>query len=436
VGFLSGVGALIAIEAIRTILLVEKVYKQYEAVSSLLVELRAPDKFSELLLLYGLKDLGNLSRFFISVGKDEVRNFWRDCIARASIKWSVLTYARPDETWGLTSWGEEALAIQRERIVSGCTIERVFIVEDEDEKNKLYEIMKRHSLQGINVFWLLKSDLLANETAAAYCNEIGTLDFAVVDDSWVYRTLFDRQRTIVGANATKSEEMCKKAAWLIRQAQGLARGKKNVVQAALGGEAAANGEPKRLAVSTIKLDGQSGVVIPPGAAGMRLVISGENLKGASITSSDECIRLQATSNDDDHVIETLVSISPDASPGDYTLNTAAPGGSAQINLKVMHEDAPSNLALSYDTTNSDNPPKLSPDKTEAVPITITGRFLKGAKIEVTIPGGPRINVRDNSNDNRLTAVVTVEAGTPAGVYELRIANSSNKSAPVLFKFVR
>src|SRR5258705_48990 len=88
-GFLVGIFALLAIEIARLIPLVERMYHQSEAVTLLLTELRAPDRFSEILLLYGLRDLSSLSKSMVSVGRDETRQFWRDCVARASIKWSV-----------------------------------------------------------------------------------------------------------------------------------------------------------------------------------------------------------------------------------------------------------------------------------------------------------------------------------------------------------
>lgn len=233
IGFLLGISALFAIETARLIPLVEKIYQQYQAVNALLESLRATDKFSEILLLYGLKDLHNLSNSCVSVGKDDVRPFWKDCVARAKSKWTVFTYARVDETWGL-SWAQEALAIQRERLISGCTIERVFIVDDVAEKAQLQAIMEEHSKTGVTVFWLLKSDILSNTTAKEYLTRVGTLDFGVADDTWVYRTVFDAQRNITGANAIKDQDVRDKAVWLIKEAQGAARGKNNLIQVAIG----------------------------------------------------------------------------------------------------------------------------------------------------------------------------------------------------------
>jgi hypothetical protein len=434
-GLLVGITSLFAIETTRMIPLVEKIYHQYEAVNTLLRELQAPDKFSEILLLHGLKDLGHLSQSSISVSKDDVRNFWRDCLARADTKWSVLTYALADETWGITSWSNKALAIQEERIVSGCTIERVFVVDNIDERKRLQEIMEEHSRRGIKVFWVLKDELLANKAANESWRKIGTLDVAVVDVSWVYKTSFDQQRNIIGASATKSKAIFEAATLLISEAQGLAAIKKNIVQVAIEGGDAQNNAPSLPKVSVAKLDGQPDAEISPGTKDAHLVISGENLAGARISSSSNLISFEKT-GEIPQSVEAKISISPDATPGDYEVNVTTSAGAAQLKIPVKHKDAPANLRLSYGLT--DTPPNLDPAKDEDVEITISGNYLKGATLDgVQIsPGGLEIKVKDNSKDDRLSAVITVRVGTPAGDYALKVKNLSGKESTVAFKVVR
>jgi hypothetical protein len=48
--------------------------------------------------------------------------------------------------------------------------------------------------------------------------ELRTLDVAVVDGSWVYRTHLDRQRKITGASAMIGSALVKQADFLVNEA--------------------------------------------------------------------------------------------------------------------------------------------------------------------------------------------------------------------------
>jgi hypothetical protein len=431
-GLAVGIAALFALETARMIPLIEKIYHQYEAVNTLLKEFQAPDKFSEVLLLHGLKDLGQLSQSSISVGKEDVRDFWRDCLARATSKWSVLTYALPDDTWGITSWSNKALAIQQERIVSDCTIERVFIFDNIDERNRLEHIMEDHSRRGIKVFWLLKNELLANKTANDCWKTIGSLDVAVVDDSWVYLTSLDEHRKMVGAKATKGANIVRAAALLISEARALAATKKNIVQVAMGGENAESRQltPKILAIET----NQSDAEFSPGTTDAELVISGENLTGAVLSSSSDLISLTKV-REIPHKVEAKISVSPDIEPGEYELSFTTSGGVVQKKIPIKHKDAPTTLNIVYEGPAA---PKLDPGKDGLLAITIVGKYLKGATVAMgtTSHEGLNVEVQNNSSDNQLRVLVNVSAATPSGEYELQVTNQSGKNSIVRFKVDR
>jgi hypothetical protein len=431
IGFLAGLAALFAIETYRMIPLVEKIYHQYEAANTLLKQFEAPDKFSEILLLHGLKDLGQLSQSSISVNKDDVREFWRDCLARANIKWSVLTYALPDDTWGISSWSRRALAIQQERIVSNCTIERVFIFDDVNEKDRLQPIMEHHSGCGIKVFWLLKPDLLANRTANDCLKIIGSLDVAVVDDSWVYMTSLDEQRNMVGAKATKSARIVQLATLLINEAQALATEKGNIVQVMIGGD---NSQDKALVpkIQNTKLADQSKAEFSPGTTAAEFMIQGENLTGAVLSSASELISFEKTSEVSQYV-GAKISVSPDAHPGEYELKLTTSAGAAQTNILVKHKDAPANLSV-YESADAR---RLESGKDGMLQIAIIGSYLKGATaaIEPAVQG-LTVNVVDNSNDNQLRANIAVSGTTPSGNYTLKVTNQSGKDSSVTFKVDR
>src|SRR5687767_13242253 len=106
VDFLIGLVTFFAIEMVRLNMWARRIDEQYEFISHALKAFKSSDKFSDLVLLYGLRSLGSLSKSSISVERDHVWEFWKDCMARVNSKWSVITYAKADETWFL-AWGEK-----------------------------------------------------------------------------------------------------------------------------------------------------------------------------------------------------------------------------------------------------------------------------------------------------------------------------------------
>ena len=224
-GFLIGIATLFAVEMLRIRILVDKIKTQYEVVISMKNALEPNDKFGEIALVYGLRYYGKLAKSFVSVDKDHIWDFWRDCMIRAYNKWDVLTYTTSEETWN-SGWSKKTLSIQSERIVDGCVIERIFLVESQEERNKLQEIINQKKEIGIKVSWLLKDDLLANKAARNYYNNIGSLDFAIIDNTWIYMTRLDSQRQMIGACATKDPEIVEKAKLLLIEAKGLVNTKK------------------------------------------------------------------------------------------------------------------------------------------------------------------------------------------------------------------
>jgi len=175
---------------------------------------------SELSLLYGFKNYSKISDKYIWVPKDVVWDFWKDCISRTEHKFTILSYASNEETWHLHGWREFALAIQEERLKNGCRIERLFCLETNKEKDELNNEMMIQKNIGIDVGYFLKKNLLNNKLVKKYSHEIGTLDVALIDDSWVMRGHLDNKRSFTGASASRDEELLKRVSFIIiREAQ-------------------------------------------------------------------------------------------------------------------------------------------------------------------------------------------------------------------------
>jgi len=220
--FIIGLFSFFVIELVQVRLNIIKTNGVISSISSYLNNLNPCDTFSELFLIYGLRALSKVTKDTVYVERDYIWDFWRDCISRCRNKWSVLTYTKADETWDL-GWGSTiALTIQKERIQNGCSIERIFIYDTEDEIEKLNKTMRMQRKIGIEVYYLKKREFVKNDLVKEYLKSEETLDIGISDDTWVYRTHLDKRRKMVSASASKSEGLKQKAQFLIREAKKIA----------------------------------------------------------------------------------------------------------------------------------------------------------------------------------------------------------------------
>ena len=184
---------------------------KYAQISVLFSALGERDHFFEIALIYGLRAYGRLlSEKRVVVDRDHALNFWLDSI-RGCIRWHTITYSRPGESWDLEYGDSIALAVQQERIRSGGEIKRLFLVDDDDEFEHIHRVMKEQEKVGVNVRWLLKSEIPKQRRISECIDALGTLDFALVDSSWVWRGHLDRSRRLVRAEAVKDKELAERA---------------------------------------------------------------------------------------------------------------------------------------------------------------------------------------------------------------------------------
>jgi hypothetical protein len=216
--FLFGLLLFMLIEVIRLRGGLNRTHAAVMLTDAYVRSLSSKDALSELRFLYGLRAGSRLGADVVRVPKAETRDFWRDCVARASSRWFVSTYAGPDETWELGWASAISRSIQRERIDAGCQIDRIFVVDSEEEHLKLLEVMKQQAEIGIKVRWLLKSTLLESSVAKDALEALGTLDVALVDDRWVYRTELDPARHLLGASITDNQSALAQARSLLTEA--------------------------------------------------------------------------------------------------------------------------------------------------------------------------------------------------------------------------
>jgi hypothetical protein len=219
--FLIGLGAFFCIEIVRMRSAVEKSSSIADRVTRWLELLRPNDSVAELAMLYGLKKITQLSVDSVYVDRSLAWHFWRQCMLRATTRWAVLNYSIPDEGWTL-AWGDAALALQQERVSNGCRVQRVFIVESEEELEDLQRIMSRQATIGVEVAYLFKKDLFTLPKARELAEAIGTLDFAVVDNSWTFISNLDSRRRVIRVGATSDSSTLTQAIALFDETMRLA----------------------------------------------------------------------------------------------------------------------------------------------------------------------------------------------------------------------
>jgi len=223
IAFLIGIGVFFCIELIRIRISTVENQHNIEKVSAIVQSLSPADSFSELAVLYGLRFSSQLARGTIKVSKEQIWDFWRDCVSKTSARWSVITNTKAKDTWDL-GWGATtALAIQKERIENGCAIERVFVIDSDDELNEIRSTMEQQQGIGISVSYVLARELLKNQNAKNAFNQLGTLDVGICDGLWVYRTHLDKRRNMLSASATRDQNTLRDAEFLIREATRISR---------------------------------------------------------------------------------------------------------------------------------------------------------------------------------------------------------------------
>jgi hypothetical protein len=196
--------------------------KQLERLNELWIGFLKPtDAVSELAYDYGFKQSTNISSDQVQVTTDDAWLFWRTCLLKTKTKWTVISYVDPD-TWWKMGTIKPTLITQEERIKWGCQIERIFCVESESEIENLAETITDQLDVGVEVAIITKEKLLENKTIARYIHNLGTLDIALMDDRYVYRTLLDKKREILGASISRDRKLIEEASYVIDQARALA----------------------------------------------------------------------------------------------------------------------------------------------------------------------------------------------------------------------
>jgi len=216
--FLTGLLFFFILELILIKIKVDKLLEQHELLVPLVTNFKLENRFSEIVVLYALRSFKKITKSSVTVQKEDVWDFWWDCFSRIKNSWIVISYVDNNEAWNMERGRRKTIFIQEERIKNDCHIKRVFLVDTEYEVDKICEIAKIHQKIGIEVCWCLREHLFQNESVKRSYQEIGTLDIALIDNTWVCKTLLNNRRKVTGAEASIHIRDVKNADLLISEA--------------------------------------------------------------------------------------------------------------------------------------------------------------------------------------------------------------------------
>lgn len=200
--FLVGLVTFFLLEQLNVLFVTARIERLLQQNSALLQEIIGGGPISELRLLFGFKPYARLISNGVELQQtDYLSHFWHACMSQTQTSWLAVSYTSLQESWR-TAWAERsALALQEERIRNGARIARVFVVDDEQEREALQPHADRLREIGANVRWILRRALVDERRLSAAFEQLGTSDFALVDGRWCLLLDLDRNRRPRAARA-------------------------------------------------------------------------------------------------------------------------------------------------------------------------------------------------------------------------------------------
>jgi len=123
-------------------------------------------------------------------------------------KMLAVNYINPDEGWE-RAYGDLFAEIQQSKIkVNKAIIRRVFIVDSEEEVNRLRSVMSEQNEAGVKVKYIFKSKIETTTMLKNKANRLKTLDFDVIDSKYVWLTIMDKKRKIKYGEILFGKEEC------------------------------------------------------------------------------------------------------------------------------------------------------------------------------------------------------------------------------------
>ena len=177
------------------------------------------DRFAEIRLIYGLRNLSTLTgNHEINASQAQVFDLWADGLREATT-FFAFNYSSAEEVWGTKGWAfNMAHSLQLARVHGGCTIRRVFVIDTHAEYETLKALMLAQQGVGMQVRWLFMSQIRSNPVLSKLLEEIGSSDFVAIDKDMLFRVALDEKRRMQSGCLLRNREIHQKALRVFQEA--------------------------------------------------------------------------------------------------------------------------------------------------------------------------------------------------------------------------
>ncbi len=153
-------------------------------------------------------ELGQILRYGVtSFQREQIPKVWIELLWKMENRYYGISYSDPDLWWS-QAFSKLAIEIQRAKIlVNKADVRRIFIYNDENEKNKIYDIMHEQCLAGINVKYISRSAIEDNYLLKQLASKLETLDYALIDAKTAWLVVVDKNRKFKAGKALIEETL-------------------------------------------------------------------------------------------------------------------------------------------------------------------------------------------------------------------------------------
>lgn len=199
-----GVSSFFILSLIEIQLNQQKQNNSFSKITFILTSLINKGSYQELIIKRLIKSYDSISKDGLWADSDNYWDLWIDSIETAKKSWIVVNYAKIENVWKL-GFADKVVSIQKEKIANGSLIERIFIFESNEEKELANDFLINQAMTGTKVKWLLKKDIPDNDSVKKLRKKVETIDFGIIDDSWVFRAFLDSKRKVKKVNSIQDD---------------------------------------------------------------------------------------------------------------------------------------------------------------------------------------------------------------------------------------
>lgn len=156
-------------------------------------------------------ELNQILRYGVTTFKrEQIPNIWIELLWQMENRYYGVSYSDPDLWWS-QAFSKLAIEIQKTKIiVNKADIRRVFIYQDEEEKNRINELMREQYAAGINVKSISRKSIDDSYLLKQLAGKLETFDYALIDSKIAWLVTVDKNRKFKVGKALIDETLADK----------------------------------------------------------------------------------------------------------------------------------------------------------------------------------------------------------------------------------